>query len=102
MNLNKIITLLSASVVLFLSSPTSSSDMQPLLCAGSGGVVLGLGIGLGLGYLAFGYPWRNSGGVWLGRGGAGFWLPRGRKKRQIYDYDNMESIEDDNQLREYI
>ena len=100
MNLHTI-TLLAIIVLLFLSSPTSSSDMQPLLCAGSGGVVLGLGIGLGLGYLAFGYPWRNSGGVWLGRGGAGFWLPRGRKKRQIREFDNLEDLFDDDQSSEY-
>ena len=51
------------------------------MCAASGGLIAGLGLGLGVGYLSFGYPWRNSGGFWLGNGGAGFWLPKGRKKR---------------------
>ena len=84
--------MLSTMVVVFLSTPATPSEMQSLLCAGSGGLVGGLGLGLGLGYLAFGFPWRNSGGVWAGNGGAGFWLPRGRKKRDISGQEDLEDM----------
>ena len=85
---------LSTLLVVFLCPPTTPTQTQAMLCAGSGGLVVGLGLGLGVGYLAFGYFWRNSGGVWLGKGGAGFWLPRGRKRRDIWenirDFDDWE------------
>ena len=76
--------------LVFLCPPAAPSEMQSLLCAGSGGLVVGLGAGLGLGYLAFGYRWRNSGGVWLGNGGAGFWLPKGRKRRDVGGSEDWE------------
>ena len=50
-------------------------------CFGCTGSVLGLGAGLGLGYLIFGLPWRNSGGLWLGKNGGGVWFGRRRKRR---------------------
>ena len=87
--------------------PAKSANATPaVLCAGSGGLLIGFGIGLGkimmfslwyeykfegVGYLVFWYPLRNSGGLWLGQGGAGFWLPQktgvsvGRKRRFAQD-----------------
>ena len=79
---------------MLLLSFAVATELPSLLCAGSAGLVFGLGTGLGLGYLAFGYPWRNSGGVWVGNGGAGFWLPKGRRKRSN---ERMETS-NDNQL----
>ena len=109
---------------------SSSASNQALLCAGAGGLMVGVGAGLGesshlnlggaggderdgfhvnnrerngfyffvciftylitgagIGYLIFLYPLRNSGGVWLGRGGAGFWLPqgKGRRRRSLFE-----------------
>ena len=84
--------MLSTMVVVFLSTRATPLEMKSLLCASSGGLVVGLGLGLGLGYLAFGFPWRNSGGVWAGNGGAGFWLPRGRKKRDISGQEDLDDM----------
>ena len=86
-------------VVMILSTPVTTAEMQSLLCAGGGGLAVGLGLGLGLGYLAFGFPWRNTGGVWAGNGGAGFWLPRGRKKRDIFNQEDFEDMLGDMQGR---
>ena len=86
-------------VLVILSTPATTTEMHSLLCAGGGGLAVGLGLGLGLGYLAFGFPWRNTGGVWAGNGGAGFWLPRGRKKRDISNQEDFEDMLGDMQGR---
>ena len=64
------------------ADPAQPAPLHQLCCAASAGLTAGLGAGLGLGYLVFYYPWRYSGGIWAGRGGAGFWLPRGGRRRR--------------------
>lgn len=125
------------SVLIFMGQlESSSASNQALLCAGAGGLMVGVGAGLGesshlnlggaggderdgfhvnnrerngfyffvciftylitgagIGYLIFWYPLRNSGGVWLGRGGAGFWLPqgKGRRRRSLFENSFIDS-----------
>lgn len=60
--------------------------INPVICAGISGLLLGTGIGIGFGALIFDC-YRN------GRVGGGIWF--GRKKRSVSEDDENEDFEDD-------